>query len=104
MSDTKGKWTREAFERHHTAHPEIYNAFCRFALEAATRRPYFSARAVYQRIRWETMITEGKDFKIDDGWCSHYARKFMREHAQCNNFFRTKVSKYHPDGGDYYGV
>jgi hypothetical protein len=52
---------------------------------------------VFHRVRWETMVSGGDDYKIDDGWISHYARKFMRLHRQHEGFFRTRLRRqsYH---------
>ena len=66
--------------------------FCQFALRAAEVRDYYSAKIIFHRIRWETQIEEkNSEFKIDDGWISHYARKFMDEHITCDEFFQTRV-------------
>jgi hypothetical protein len=95
----EGKWTREAFEVHHAAHPEIYRKFCQFAQQAAARTDHYSAKAVFHRVRWSTAIDEGGDFKIDDGWISHYARKFMEDYPQHSEFFATRVRRggYHDE-------
>lgn len=86
------KWTRENFEVFHRENPEIYELFEKFALQAAKVRTRFAARAVFQRIRWETVIDPAcPDYKLDDGWCSHYARLFMREHPELEGFFETRI-------------
>lgn len=41
-----------------------------------------------------------EDFKIDDGWISHYARKFMRVHPEHDGFFETRVRKNSYHGGE----
>ena len=75
-----GKWSQENFELHHKTNPQIYDMFVEFALQVASRREYYSAKNIFHRIRWETMIEESaSQFKIDDGWISHYARKFASE-------------------------
>ena len=51
-------------------------------------------------MRWETMIRKPKeDFKIDDGWISHYARKFLEEYPNLEGFFETRVRRntYHKE-------
>jgi hypothetical protein len=86
-----GKWTQEAFEEHHRQHPEIYARFCHYAKQAAARRDHYSAKSVFHRVRWDTEIGESGDFKIDDGWISHYARKFMADYPEHEGFFETRV-------------
>ena len=99
-----GKWTKENFNEFHTNNPEIYNLFVKFTTMATQRKQYYSAKAVFHRIRWETMMSSDThklldDFKIDDGWISHYARKFMDDFPQHSGFFKTKVrhNSYHSE-------
>tara|TARA_R110002095_G_C4074105_1_gene220603 strand:- start:57 stop:542 length:486 start_codon:yes stop_codon:yes gene_type:complete len=97
-----GKWTKENFNEFHTNNPEIYNLFVKFTNMATQRKQYYSAKAIFHRIRWETMMSSDThklldDFKIDDGWISHYARKFMDDFPQHSGFFKTQVrqNSYH---------
>lgn len=95
---TIGKWTKEAFEVFDKENPQIYSYFERFALIAASRRKYYSAKSIFHRVRWESMVTSNAgEYKIDDGWISHYARKFMELHPEHSEFFKTRVRKdsYH---------
>jgi len=96
-----GKWTHENFELHHAEHPEIYEMFCRFALQVVNLRDHYSAKSIFHRIRWETMVGEQypASFKIDDGWISHYARMFMEDYPQYEGFFQTRLrqNSYHLD-------
>ena len=97
----KGEFTVENFAKHDKENPHIWNMFVKYTLEVAQKRDYFSAKAVFHRIRWETAISEyDSDFKISDGWISHYARKFMKEYPQYDGFFKTqkrRVSYFEED-------
>jgi hypothetical protein len=93
-----GKWTKENFELFHIEHPEVYNLFKKFAFQAANKRSRYSARGIFHRIRWETMMQgTGDGYKLDAGWSSHYARMFMEENPQLSKFFETRIRKnsYH---------
>ena len=92
-----GKWTKENFNKHHTNNPEIYNLFVKFTKMATKHKKYYSAKAIFHRIRWETMVSGEGDYKIDDGWISHYARKFMYDFPQHSGFFQTRdrTESYH---------
>ena len=95
-----GKWTKENFQEYDKQHPEIYEMFKRFALQAASVKKRYSAKSIFHRLRWETMISGSGDYKIDDGWISHYARKFIDEFPKHEDFFETRVRRnsYHkPD-------
>jgi hypothetical protein len=96
--DMNNKWTTENFEIYDSLNPKIYFLFEKFSLEAAKKKKHFSAKCIFHRIRWETEIGNvGKDFKIDDGWISHYARKFVRLNPAFEDFFEFRVRRisYH---------
>ena len=97
QNNMHGKWTKENFNEYHKNHPEIYDLFVKFTNMATQRKKYYSAKAIFHRIRWETMISGEGDYKIDDGWISHYARKFMDDFPQHRGFFQTRDRKnsYH---------
>lgn len=95
-----GKWTKANFESYHKQNPHIYARFCKLALEATQRRNYFSAKVIFHVIRWYTPDTDDQPvFKIDDGWISHYARKFMRDYPEHDGYFKTanRVGSYHEE-------
>jgi hypothetical protein len=93
------KWTKENFEIYDAENPAVWNMFKTFSLQVARKQKYFSAKCVFHRIRWETTIGNKGDFKIDDGWISHYARKFAREYPKYEDLFkfRTRRVTYHED-------
>ena len=93
-----GKWTKEAFQNYHQQNPHIYARFEKFALEAVQRRDHFSAKAIFHIIRWYTPDADDQpEFKIDDGWVSHYARMFMEKHPEHEGYFATRERRgsYH---------
>jgi hypothetical protein len=91
------KWTKEKFEEYNDKHPDIYELFKQFALQIAARKKSYSAKSIFHRVRWETDIGDvGGDYKIDDGWISHYARKFAKEFPQYEDFFKFRVRKTKP--------
>jgi len=95
-----GKWTRENFDKFHSQNPKIYEAFKKFAFLASQRREHYSAKMVMYRVRWDTEIVENNpsaEFKIDDGWISHYARMLMDDYPHMSGFFETRVraDSYH---------
>lgn len=95
-----GRHTKENFKRHDQDNPEIWALFEYYALGVAQKRPYYSAKAIFHRVRWHTEIEENNsDFKISDGWISHYARKFLAKYPEHEGFFRTTKRKitYHED-------
>jgi len=105
QNNMHGKWTKENFEEFHKNNPRIYILFIKFTnMVIERKRKYYSAKAIFHRIRWETMMSSDThqllgDFKIDDGWISHYARKFMDDFPQHVGFFKTQVRRnsYHAE-------
>ena len=103
QNNMHGKWTKENFEEFHKNNPEIYILFIKFTnMVIERKRKYYSAKAIFHRIRWESMISSDThqllgDYKIDDGWISHYARMFMDDFPQHQGFFQTRDRKnsYH---------
>ena len=100
----QGKYTIENFIKHDEEHPHIWSAFEYYALQVARKRDHFSAKAIFHRMRWDTAIGEtDSEFKISDGWISHYARKFMKLHPEHDGLFKTqdrRVSYFNEDERD----
>ena len=97
IKNKDGAWYAKHFDEFDKANPIVWELFEKFALMAASRRPRFSHWAVFNRIRWATAIeyTEPEhNLKLNNNWCAHYARKFMRVHPQHKGFFLVKASKY----------
>jgi hypothetical protein len=80
----------DEFNIYHAENPRIYEAFKKFTFQAINSgRRYFSARAVYERIRWFTMIEDNNEkFKMSDHPMPFYARLFEKEYPEYAGFFR----------------
>lgn len=68
-------------------HPAVYPMFVRFALEIAERRSRFSAKAIVERMRWETAVQGGADFKIANAVTRFMAERFVKEHSEHGDLF-----------------
>lgn len=68
-------------------HPAVYPMFVRFALDIAGRRTRFSAKAIVERMRWETALQGGADFKIANAITAYMATQFVEEHPQHAGLF-----------------
>ena len=78
-----------AFEAFDATHPDVWQAFERYALQIAQHRRHYSADAVLHRVRWEAAITRhaDDDFVCNNNWCAFYARKFARVHPELAALF-----------------
>jgi len=99
-----GKWTQSNFEKFDQANPHIWKEIERIALEVAHKhkKKKFAIKNIFGYMRYNSAIkgdnTEG-EFKLDDGWYPHYARKFLRLHPELPDFFeiRQRMQSYHDD-------
>jgi hypothetical protein len=77
-------------------YPEVGRLFDQFAIELLARGfKHYSAAAVWHRIRWESPAgSDGRTaWKLNNDFCSLYARKFMQTHPEYKGFFRTRKLK-----------
>jgi hypothetical protein len=96
---------RDRFIAFHKMNPEVYQLFERFTLEAIDCGvDKMGARLIYERIRWENMITtkgagysteSKKLLKLNDNYIAWYARLFMAKNRKHVGIFelRNVVSK-----------
>ena len=71
----------KTFEQYHNDNPQIYKAFKHYALIAKQKGfKNYSAKSLFEIIRWHTPIKSGEVFKIDNNYAPDYARKMMQEY------------------------
>lgn len=83
----------ERFEKYHRENPHVYAMFKKFALQSASRRSRFSARAVFHRMRWQSMIEGNDEFKINNNYSPYYARLFEQEYPDLAGFFEKRKTR-----------
>lgn len=87
---------REAVQKFHEAHPEVWDLFHKFTMDRINNGfKHYSAKAIFERIRWETDTgADGKnEFKIGNNFTAFYAREWMEEFPQYKGFFRLREQK-----------
>ena len=85
---------QSAFEEYHARNPQVFAMFERFAMEKIDKgAKHLGAKAVAERIRWETSITGDDGFKINNNYPAFYARLFMQKYPQYDGLFRVRSSK-----------
>lgn len=81
------------FNVFHDENPEVYALFCRFTMEAIRSGQKVGAKAIIERIRWESVVvTKGSQFKINNSWTAYYARLFIADHPHHARFFEIRSS------------
>jgi len=80
---------RLTFADYDEAHPEVWSAFERIALDLiATGIRRYGAKAIFEVIRYyHTVNTNENDFKVNNNFTADYARKFAEEHPEHKDFF-----------------
>jgi len=83
-------------------HPDFWDQFKFFTFAAIdSGRVRFSARVIWERMRWETEIDGGGTFKVNNNWCAYYSRKFMQTYPEYRGFFKIRERKYARPDHDY---
>ena len=87
--------TRADFEAYDKANPKIWPLFEQYALEAARAGVKVGAKAVWERLRWESRIkTPGDDFAaFNNSFVAYYSRKFIEAHPGYGSIFVTRESQ-----------
>ena len=84
------------FKQYHEENPHVWEAFQKYAKEATKYRSNFSVRAVFEQIRWETMISGAGEYKLWDHGMPYYGRLFEEVYPEHQGFFRKR--NILPDG------
>jgi hypothetical protein len=100
MKETRADQIQAAFQAFALANPHVQHLFNSFSLEMVSAgRKHFSAKAVVERIRWETALqTTDPEVKINNNWTCLLARRFEALNPHLKGFFRNRklVSKDRP--------
>jgi hypothetical protein len=83
--------TKAAFLAYHKSNPEVWREFERFALEAANKRKHYGAKSIMERVRWESEIAYGKDFKANNNFTAYYSRIFAAKYPLFDLFEFRKL-------------
>lgn len=92
--------TADKFLAYHKANPGVWEAFKRYALDAARRHAKIGAKAVMERVRWEAEIEQGREFKCGNSYTAYYARIFAIKFPNNRNLFEFRAIKGLKDEDD----
>ncbi|QDP52931.1 MAG: hypothetical protein Tp165SUR256671_12 [Prokaryotic dsDNA virus sp.] len=85
----------KTFETYDQENPQIWKAFVKLSFEAKNNRKFknYSAKSLFEIIRWHTPVSAKDKFKINNNYAPDYARKMMEEYKQFKGFFRIRELK-----------
>jgi len=92
----------EKFDQYDKENPHVWDLFVRFTFELlALGKTRYSARGIFDRIRWETMITTTDDpYRISNNWSPYYARKFHKAFPDHDGFFTIRPARADREDAD----
>lgn len=85
----------EKFDQYDKDNPHVWNLFVKFTFQLiAIGKTRYSARGIFDRIRWETMIQTTDDpYRISNNWSPYYARKFHKAFPEHDGFFTIRPAR-----------
>jgi len=89
---TRAEQIYRDFEQFDMNNPEVWELFRKYVVMIIKKDfTHYGASAVFERIRWHVQIeTTGKEFKLNNNYCAHYARKFEDRYPDYAGFFRVR--------------
>src|SRR5688500_8981814 len=91
--ETNGKSIEEAFKELDRLNPNVYSSFKQQVLLAKAKgKDRVSAKTILGYIRWEIFLTINttEEFKINDAFTAHYARKFLADFPAYEGIFELR--------------
>jgi len=89
---TRAEQIYHDFKQFDMHNQEVWNLFKKYVFMIIQKDfRHYGAAAIFERIRWHVQIeTTGKEFKLNNNYCAHYARKFEDEFPGYSGFFRIR--------------
>lgn len=85
--------TWDRFIAYHRANPDVWHWFEVYALRAATSGRKLGAKAIAERVRWETEMVHNEEFRMCNSYISYYARIFAAKYPEFRDYFEFRNIK-----------
>lgn len=85
--------TIDLFVQHHKANPDIWLHFEQYAIKALAKGIKIGAKAIMERVRWETEVEGGKPWKCNNSYTAYYARMFAAKYPEAKKMFEFRTIK-----------
>ena len=80
----------EGFLEAYKSSPGVWRAFERIALDLIARGKKAGAIDILGKIRWETKVEGGLDWKVNNNYAPYYARIFVHKYPEHAGFFEFR--------------
>lgn len=71
--------------------PQVWEYFKLFSLQMLNRGyKRIGSKMIFERIRWETMISGDGTFKVNNNYTPYYSRKFEHEYPEHEGVFSKR--------------
>ncbi len=80
----------EGFLEAYKSAPEVWRAFERITLDLVKRERKAGAIDILGKIRWDTNVEGGLDWKVNNNYAPYYARIFVHKYPQHASFFEFR--------------
>lgn len=82
------------FEEYHGRNPHIFSMFVKLTGQLKNKgQDYYGAKAVFEIIRWKTLMAGDDCLKINNNYTSRYVRLLERKHPRFKDFYRKRRLK-----------
>lgn len=80
------------FEKFHKENPRVYQELCSLTQQAYDRgRERIGMRMLFEVVRWNRFLqTTDPQFKLNNNYCSRYARLIMAQNPKFQGIFETR--------------
>jgi len=85
--------TIEKFLSFHRDNPGVWKAFEHFATQAAEAKAQIGAKAIMERVRWDSEVRRKTAFKCNNNYTAYYARIFAAKYPQHETIFEFRHIK-----------
>jgi len=81
----------EKFNAFHQENPHVFSAIVHLAREArAAGAKHWSMKGIFEVLRWSSMTTNGKPWKLNNNYTAYYSRLVMRSCLDLRGFFELR--------------
>ena len=81
----------DRFKIYHAENPKIYEIFKSYAnMLIAIGVKNLSAYLIYERMRWESLVSGNDGYKLNNNYRPYYARLYMQDHPRYEGYFELR--------------